>query len=577
MRRPDLGSRPGRRALTVGLGLAGLLGVVWVGLYVAAGPGIASGTTVLGVPIGDRSRAEAATVLRRELRDEARTPIPVRVGDRKATVRPVVAGLSLDVAATVTAARARSWNPLHLLATVSGGDEVAPVPAVDRAALSAAVGRLAGSVDRPTVEGSIRLGAAGKVKPVLPVAGLRLRQDRAADVLVEAYLGDYLGGNSRVTLPAQRVPPQVSPAELTRAVDEVATPATAGDVVVTVAGARAVLTPRDLAAALSFEGDGSGGLRPVLDGESLHAALADQLADVEKPAKDATFRIRRRVPVVVPAEQGLEVRPETLATAVLPVLATTGAARAVDVPLEPSEPEVTTSAARELGVVERVATYTTYYPSDFAPRLQNIHRAADLMDRTLLLPGEVFSLNRVVGERTEQRGFAAGFIINNGRLEVDFGGGVSQLATTTFNAAYFAGLEIVEHNPHSFYISRYPEGRESTIAWGYKDLRFRNDSPHGVFVTTSYTSSSVTVSIYGTKQYRIESVKGPRFDIKPFRVVDDPRPAGTTPGSCVATSGVSGFKVVVTRLFYRNGEQVRSEDFRTTYAPENEVRCGRGG
>ena len=577
MRRPDLGSRPGRRALTIGLGLAGLLGVVWVGLYVAAGPGIASGTTVLGVPIGDRSRAEAATVLRRELRDEARTPIPVRVGDRKATVRPVVAGLSLDVAATVTAARARSWNPLHLLATVSGGDEVAPVPAVDRAALSAAVGRLAGSVDRPTVEGSIRLGAAGKVKPVLPVAGLRLRQDRAADVLVEAYLGDYLGGNSRVTLPAQRVPPQVSPAELTRAVDEVATPATAGDVVVTVAGARAVLTPRDLAAALSFEGDGSGGLRPVLDGESLHAALADQLADVEKPAKDATFRIRRRVPVVVPAEQGLEVRPETLATAVLPVLATTGAARAVDVPLEPSEPEVTTSAARELGVVERVATYTTYYPSDFAPRLQNIHRAADLMDRTLLLPGEVFSLNRVVGERTEQRGFAAGFIINNGRLEVDFGGGVSQLATTTFNAAYFAGLEIVEHNPHSFYISRYPEGRESTIAWGYKDLRFRNDSPHGVFVTTSYTSSSVTVSIYGTKQYRIESVKGPRFDIKPFRVVDDPRPAGTTPGSCVATSGVSGFKVVVTRLFYRNGEQVRSEDFRTTYAPENEVRCGRGG
>ena len=81
-----------------------------------------------------------------------------------------------------------------------------------------------------------------------------------------------------------------------------------------------------------------------------------------------------------------------------------------------------------------------------------------------------------MGERTEERGFAAGFIIEDGRLEVDFGGGVSQLATTTFNAAFFAGLEIVEHNPHSFYISRYPEGRESTIAWGVKDLRFRNDS-----------------------------------------------------------------------------------------------------
>ena len=180
--------------------------------------------------------------------------------------------------------------------------------------------------------------------------------------------------------------------------------------------------------------------------------------------------------------------------------------------------------AQGLGVVERVATYTTYYPSDFPPRLTNIHRAADLMDHTLVLPGRVFSLNRTVGERTEARGFAAGFIINNGQLEVDFGGGVSQLATTTFNAAYFAGLDLVEHHAHSFYISRYPEGRDATVAWGFKDLRFRNDSPHGVFITTAYTNSSVTVTIYGTKRFRIESVKGPRYDVKPFKVVDDQRP-----------------------------------------------------
>ena len=220
-----------------------------------------------------------------------------------------------------------------------------------------------------------------------------------------------------------------------------------------------------------------------------------------------------------------------------------------------------------------MSSFTTYYPSDFPPRLQNIHRAADLMDRTLVLPGKVFSLNRTVGERTEARGFAAGFIINNGKLEVDFGGGVSQLTTTVFNAAYFAGLEIVEHHPHSFYISRYPEGREATVAWGFKDLRFRNDSPHGVFVTTSYTDSSVTVNVYGTKRYRIESVKGARYAVKPFQVVDDPRPEGTDQGGCVATEGVPGFKVVVNRLFFQGGTQVRTEEFRTAYAPENEVRC----
>jgi vancomycin resistance protein YoaR len=271
------------------------------------------------------------------------------------------------------------------------------------------------------------------------------------------------------------------------------------------------------------------------------------------------------------------VLPETLAAAVLPVLTETGGARAVTVPLERSQPEIDTATAKALGVRELVADYTTYYPSDFAPRLTNIHRAADLMDGTLVLPGKVASLNRIVGERTAERGFAQGFIISNGRLEVDYGGGVSQLATTYFNAAYFAGLEIVEHNPHSFYISRYPEGRESTVAWGVKDVRVRNDSEHGVFITTSHTSSSVTVRIWGTKRYRIESVKGPRYDIRPYTVVYDPRPAGTSAGDCVAQQGVPGFRVVVTRLFYDDGEQVRSEEFATRYNPENEVRCGSSG
>jgi vancomycin resistance protein YoaR len=567
-----------RRAVVLGGGLVGLAAVAWVGLYVAAGSGIPKGTTVLGVPIGGQSQAQAVATLERELADEERAPIPVRAGDAQATLRPARSGLSLDVEATVAAAGARSWNPLHLLDALAGGDEVQPVPAVDRAALGAAVDRLAGTVDRERVEGSITLGAAGKVTPVQPVDGLRLRRDRAADAVVEAYLGDYLDGGQRVALPTAVDEPDVSAAALARAAEDVATPATSADVTVTAEGAQAVLTPRDIAAALTFESDGKGALKPVLDGEVLHAAVADDLADVEDPATDATFRIRNGTPVVVPSTQGREVLPATLAAAVLPVLPESGAAaRTVDVPLEPSDPDVTTEVAQGLGVVERVATYTTYYPTDFAPRLQNIHHAADLMDGTLVLPGKVFSLNRAVGERTEARGFAAGFIINNGKLEVDFGGGVSQLATTTFNAAYFAGLQIVEHNPHSFYISRYPEGRESTVAWGFKDMRFRNDSPHGIFVTTSYTSGSVTVSIYGTKRYRIESVKGPRYDVTPFKVVYDSRPPGTTPGTCVATEGVPGFRVVVTREFYRHGERVKTEEFRTKYAPENEVRCGSSG
>lgn len=579
MNRHHSAARPStsRRVLLVLAVLAGALLALYAAAYVVAGPGIARGTTVLGVPIGGQSREQAVRTLERELSDEARAPLPVRAGTAQREVPPGEAGLSLDVAATVDAALARSWDPVALADAVLGGDEVEPVVSVDRPALRAAVDRLADEVDRDAVEGAVELSGL-MVAVVDPEPGLTVARRGAVDALAAAYLTHgYVRGAGAVALPTEVDRPVVGRAEVDRTVREMAEPAVSGPVALTVEGVTVDIEPRAIGRSLRFEPDEAGRLTPVLNAERLHRSVAEELAPVESPARDATFRMVGGQPRVVPARQGREVLPESLAAAVLPVLSQAGAARAVTVPLEVSEPEVSTAMAGTLGVTERVATYTTYYPSDFAPRLTNIHRAADLMDRTLVLPGRAFSLNDTVGERTAERGFAAGFIINNGQLEVDYGGGVSQLATTSFNAFFFAGLEILEHNPHSFYISRYPEGRESTIAWGFKDLRVRNDSDHAVFITTGYTSSSVTVTVWGTKQYRVEATKSERYDFRPYRVVYDPRPAGTDQGDCVATDGVSGFRVIVNRLFYQGGEQVRSEEFRTRYEPEPEVICGTTG
>ena len=120
-----------------------------------------------------------------------------------------------------------------------------------------------------------------------------------------------------------------------------------------------------------------------------------------------------------------------------------------------AKPDFTTQEARDLQIKERVSTFTTYYPyADY--RNVNIGRAAELVNGTVLKPGETFSLNDTVGERTRANGFTEGYIIQDGILMHDLGGGVSQMATTTFNAMFFAGLEDVEHKPHSFYIDRYP-------------------------------------------------------------------------------------------------------------------------
>src|SRR5690606_8421626 len=136
----------------------------------------------------------------------------------------------------------------------------------------------------------------------------------------------------------------------------------------------------------------------------------------------------------------------------------------------------------------------------------------------ILKPGEVFSLNDTVGERTRENGFTEGFVISDGILVEDLGGGVSQMATTLFNAMFFAGLEDVEHKPHSFYIDRYPLGREATVAWGAIDLRFENDTPHGVLIyanvkpSTPSSQGVVTVSMYSTKYWDITTTTSDRYN-----------------------------------------------------------------
>jgi vancomycin resistance protein YoaR len=185
------------------------------------------------------------------------------------------------------------------------------------------------------------------------------------------------------------------------------------------------------------------------------------------------------------------------------------------------------------------------------------------------MPGQTWSLNGVVGERTAANGFARGTIIKEGRFAKDYGGGTSQVATTTFNAAFFAGLKIVEHKPHSFYIGRYPEGREATVAWGATDLKILNDSGHAVYIDTSYTRSTVTVTMWGTPKWKISTTKSSRYGVKGFTTVYD------TSDTCEEQDPMVGFQVDVWRIFKDlTGREVKREKFHTNYNPADEIICG---
>ena len=156
-----------------------------------------------------------------------------------------------------------------------------------------------------------------------------------------------------------------------------------------------------------------------------------------------------------------------------------------------------TTWAEELGITERVGTFTTYYTPGQS-RVTNIRRIAELTQGAIIEPGGTFSLNGHVGRRTTEKGFVSAGTIINGHLVESVGGGISQFATTIFNTAFFAGMEFDTYQSHSIYFSRYPYGREATVSWPNPDLVIRNPSPYGVLIWPTTTSGSVTVDFYST-------------------------------------------------------------------------------
>jgi vancomycin resistance protein YoaR len=332
-------------------------------------------------------------------------------------------------------------------------------------------------------------------------------------------------------------------------------------------GVEARLSPRKLGS-LVETGPRAGTLAVSLDPEGLAAALRPRLGRFERSPRDASFvpagtRVR-----ITPSRDGLLLDGERIGASLLKNLS----ARAHLARFVESPPELTTTAAKGLGIREPVSEFTTYHPC-CAPRVSNIHRAADIMDGTIVLPGRRFSLNEVLGKRTVERGFVTAPQIFNGRLEDAVGGGVSQIATTTYNAAFFAGVQIVTHQPHQFYISRYPMGREATVSWGGPELIWRNDWPAAILVDTSYTDTSITVRFYSSKLgRRVETETGdPCCYVQPRSIVErNPAlPAGAK--SVIQEAGPAGFTISYTRKVFRHAKLRRNERYTWRYDAEDHV------
>ncbi len=545
-----------------------VLGGAYVAAYLYAGTTVPAGTTVLGIDIGGLTQQQAEDTLRDELPAVADAPITLLVGQDSYSIVPSESGLNVDVAATVRAAGIGSSDPVRLVESiVSGGGPVDPVVVVDDAALGSAVDEVADDADADPVEGAVDF-RDGNVVATLPREGRLVDRPAAVTEVVDSYL--VVSGP--VDLPVQTSTSVVTEAEVKRALQEFAQPAMSAPVVLRSDLGTSELSTTLLSDVLSMTPDPDGVLQPVLDEDGLLTASSSALDDLGQPPTDASVVIRDGSPVVVPSSTGRAADTSTFAADVLAALTGTGDERVVQVPLVDKPAEFTTEDAAASGVRQVVAEFTTFYPhADY--RNTNIGRAAELANNTFLKPGDVFSMNDTVGERRVDRGFTSGFIIESGRFAEAVGGGVSQLATTLFNAGHFAGFEDVEHHPHTLYIDRYPPGREATVFYGSWDLRFGNNTPYGAVVQSFINPSSpgssgaVTVRIWSTPYWDVESVTGDRTNFRPYeRTVI----AGA---ACVPSSGSDGFDITVTRTLSRGGAVQEREQLFTRYDPTPEVVC----
>lgn len=534
------------------LALAYLAGAYYLSTKVPAN------AVVGGVDVGGTSPEEAQRLVESQVAGIESEPVVVTLADSSFELEPDRVGLRVDTEETLAGITRFTLDPRSLYEHMSGTFERDLVLDIDEEALGTAVAAGAESIHAEAVEGTVEF-VDGGLAMVEPSEGLALDVEETTKRVIAGWPRE-----TAIEGAGGPVEPQTPQPVFAAFKSDFADKALAGPLTVAV-GDDSFEIPTGQVVPLLSASVGEGAITPAIDAEGL-VAVVEELgteSGVLRAARDARVRFQGTEASVEPSQTGVEVSLEGQSEAVLAALATDERT----VTLEPiiTQPQLTTERAKETLPRERISSFTSKYSP--APRAENIKVAARAMNGTYVPPGGQFSLNQVLGRRTPDKGYVqAGTIVNN-RIVDNYGGGTSQVSTAVYNAAYFAGVQIDEFRPHSFYISRYPEGREATLDFNSIDNRWTNNTKGGILVRSWADDYAITVEFWGIKTFDVETVKSPRRNVKqPQELVDD-APA------CVTQYPQPGFDVTVTRIIKQGGNVIRREPVDTHYVPQNKVTC----
>lgn len=550
--------RARRIIIGVILGFLGACVLAYGADYVLTKGKVPRGTTVAGVPIGGMSHSEARALLEKELGTRLTDPVNISAGEMSTTVNPTEAGLQVDWVATIRAAGAPPLNPVVKITSFFTEHEVGIISTTGPAFTPAMDTVQAGLTRQPT-DGSVRL-EAGRAVPIPPTNGQGV--DRAT--LDKAVTTGWLSPNG-VHVEADVVKPAVGQDAVDVALDGDAKRALSGAIVARGRdGKTGVIPPERMGEVVTFLPEGSN-LKTDINLEVARNIITEGLGTTEKQRRNADIKFAGASRTVVPSQDGVRIDWDLLLKD-LPARITGDQPREFDVAYIDEPATFTTEQAEKATFDEVIGEFTTGDFSDASG--VNIRKTAEIVDGAIVAPGDTFSLNGYTGPRGTAQGFVESGIILNGRADKAVGGGISQFATTLYNAAYFAGMEDVAHTPHSYYIPRYPAGREATVFEGAIDLKFKNTSQYPVLIEASADDKSVTVRLKGVKTVTVESIPGGRS------AQTQPNTVTLSGDDCSPSSGAPGFTTSDTRIVKGlDGREISRETTTTVYDPSPIVKC----
>jgi vancomycin resistance protein YoaR len=430
---------------------------------------ILEGVSVGDVPVGGKTPEEARQMIK-ERGGDALQKISFTGGPEDFALSAKEIGLNLDVDGTVDKAYAVgregsiSKRIGERIQAVFGTVTTTSVVDYQREAASAKIANWAKRVNQEPVDAYVSINGSN-AQPVGSREGYKLDVAGTAANLDSAL--QSMSGEAEV------VGETSEPKVLTPAAEKaagIAQEAMSQPVSLTAGREKWEYSPQEIGQSLSFTPRG-GELRVGLDRKQLRNVLSDMYDKLTVAPVDAGFKVKGTEVAVTPAQTGTEIKEEELFDALEAGLF--NGKREYEVPLGTTDPKLTTSEAERLKPTQLIGTYRTNYTlsTDTSPeRVENLQIASNAITGTAVAPGDIFSVNDVASPLS----YNSTHVIIEGKEELADGGGLCQVASTLYNAANYAGLEIVERHPHDAQLPYIRPGLDATVWFGSLDMKFKN-------------------------------------------------------------------------------------------------------